>query len=210
MIGQAAANGGRRDHSPPLLTLSPGRGEGTKPGRQRQATVARRITVHAHYEFPDAGLTPDRYAAIHRALLTGFLSGIAQRTDSGEYQAAGGMKSWLWPGSGLATKQPKWLVFAESVETTRRFLRTAARIDPAWIEPLAGNLVTRTYSDPHWEPDQLAVLAYEKVTLWDSSLFRGGGCGTCISSRKPVVNSFCSMHCWKGTGRSRRSFWPTI
>jgi ATP-dependent helicase HrpA len=111
-------------------------------------------------------LTPEKYTAIHRALLTGFLSGIAQRTETGEYVVAGGMKSWLWPGSGLASKQPKWLVFAESVETTRRFLRTAARIDPAWIEPLAGELVTKTYSEPHWDAESLAVIAYEKVTLW--------------------------------------------
>jgi len=126
----------------------------------------RRTKVHVAYQWPAGVLAPDKYAAIHRALLTGFLSGIAQRTDSGEYVVAGGMKSWLWPGSGMAGKQPKWLVFAESVETTRRFLRTAARIDPAWIEPIAGNLVTRTFSEPHWDADNLAVMAFEKVTLW--------------------------------------------
>lgn len=104
--------------------------------------------------------------AIHRALLTGYLSSIAFKTESGEYLAAGGMKAYLWPGSGLAAKKPKWIVAAELVETTRRFLRTTAKIDPAWIEPLAGHLIDRTYSEPHWDPESLAVMAYEKVSLF--------------------------------------------
>lgn len=105
-------------------------------------------------------------AAIHRALLTGYLSSIAFKTETGEYLAAGGMKAYLWPGSGLAAKKPKWIVAAELVETTRRFLRTTAKIDPAWIEPLAAHLIDRTYSEPHWDPDSLAVMAYEKVSLF--------------------------------------------
>ena len=40
---------------------------------------------------------------------------------------------------------------AELVETSRLWGRTAARIDPEWVEPLAGHLVKRTYSEPHWE-----------------------------------------------------------
>lgn len=106
------------------------------------------------------------FAAIHKSLLTGYLSSVAFRTESGDYLAAGGMKAFLWPGSGLAAKKPKWIVAAELVETTRRFLRTVSRIDPDWIEPIAGHLIERTYSEPHWEPDSLAVMAYEKVTLF--------------------------------------------
>src|SRR4029077_18838054 len=86
------------------------------------------------------------FSAIHRSLLTGYLSSVAFRTESGEYLAAGGMKAYLWPGSGIIGKKPKWIVAAELVETTRRFLRTCARIDPAWIEPLAGHLIDRSYS----------------------------------------------------------------
>ena len=40
---------------------------------------------------------------------------------------------------------------AELVETSRLWGRTGARIDPAWVEPLAGHLVRRTYDDPHWD-----------------------------------------------------------
>ena len=106
------------------------------------------------------------FGAIHRALLTGYLSSLAYRTESGEYLAAGNMKAFLWPGSGLASKKPKWIVAAELLETTRRFLRTIAKIDPAWIEPLAAHLIDRTYSEPHWDPESLAVMAYEKVSLF--------------------------------------------
>ena len=41
------------------------------------------------------------YDAIHRAILTGLLSGIAQRGEGHEYTVAGGGKVVLWPGSGL-------------------------------------------------------------------------------------------------------------
>src|SRR5262249_22269898 len=44
--------------------------------------------------------------------------------------------------------------------------RVCARIEPEWVEPLAGHLVRRTYSEPHWSARQAAVLAYEKVTLF--------------------------------------------
>ncbi len=106
------------------------------------------------------------FGAIHRALLTGFLSSIAMRTETSEYQVAGGQKGFLWPGSGQASKKTKWIVAAELLETTRRFLRTVARIDPNWIEPLAGHLLTRTYSEPVWDPEGLAVMASEKVSLF--------------------------------------------
>ncbi len=108
----------------------------------------------------------ESYAAIHRALLAGLLSSIANRGETNEYTAAGGGKFFLWPGSGAAASRPKWIVAAELVETTRRYLRTIGRIDPAWIEPLAAHLVTRTYSDPHWDRQAGGAIAAEKVSLF--------------------------------------------
>ncbi len=55
---------------------------------------------------------------------------------------------------------------AELVETSRLWARVNAKIEPEWVEPLAEHLVKRTYSEPHWEKDQAAVMAYEKVTLY--------------------------------------------
>ena len=54
---------------------------------------------------------------------------------------------------------------AELVETSRLFARTVAKIQPEWIEPLAGHLVKRTYSEPHWSRKRAAAVAVERVTL---------------------------------------------
>lgn len=55
---------------------------------------------------------------------------------------------------------------AELVETSRLWARVNAKVEPEWIEPLAQHLLKRTYSEPHWEKDQAAVMAYERVTLY--------------------------------------------
>ena len=52
-----------------------------------------------------------------------------------------------------------------TIETTRDIC-TRARIDPAWIEPLADHLVNRTYSDEHWDRRSASALAFERVSLW--------------------------------------------
>ncbi len=112
----------------------------------------------------------DTFSAIHRALLTGLLSKIAFKSDTYEYTGAGGKKLYLWPGSSLFDKQPKWIMAAEHVETTRRYARMASRISPGWIEPLAGHVVQRSYSQPHWNPETAHVQAYEKVSLFGMTI----------------------------------------
>ena len=54
---------------------------------------------------------------------------------------------------------------AELVETSRLWARTVARIQPEWVEPLAGHLVKRTYSEPHWSRKRAGAVATERVTL---------------------------------------------
>ena len=73
------------------------------------------------------------------------------RGEGHDYNVAGGGKANLWPGSGMFHSKTKWIVAAEQVETTRRYLRCCGRIDPRWIEPLAAHLIKRTYSELHWE-----------------------------------------------------------
>lgn len=109
----------------------------------------------------------DDYDAIHRALLTGLLSGIAFKgTEDKEYTGADQVKLVLWPGSVLAAKKPKWVVASELVETNKRYARTVARINPSWIEPLARHVVKRTHSEPHWHAKSSSVMAFEKATLF--------------------------------------------
>ena len=110
---------------------------------------------------------PGDYRSVHCALLTGLLSHIGMKdTDKQEFTGARNARFAIFPGSGLFKKPPKWTMVAELVETSRLWGRIAARIDPEWIEPLAGDLIKRSYSEPHWERGQGAVMASEKVTLF--------------------------------------------
>ena len=104
---------------------------------------------------------------MHTALLSGLLSHIGLKdTDKREYLGARGAKFAIFPGSALFKKQPRWVMSAELVETSRLWGRVNARIEPEWAEKLAPHLVKRSYSEPHWEKNQGAVMAYEKVTLY--------------------------------------------
>jgi ATP-dependent helicase HrpA len=104
---------------------------------------------------------------MHTALLSGLLSHIGLKdTDKREYLGARGAKFQIFPGSALFKKQPRWVMSAELVETSRLWGRVNARIEPEWAEKLAPHLVKRSYSEPHWEKKQGAVMAYEKVTLY--------------------------------------------
>ncbi|TQK29584.1 ATP-dependent RNA helicase HrpA [Arthrobacter sp. SLBN-53] len=104
---------------------------------------------------------------IHAALTAGLLSHIGLREGDGrDYQGARNTKFVLAPGSVLTRKPPRWIVVADLVETSRLFGRTAARVDPDAIERVAGHLVARTYSEPHWDARRGAVMAFERVTLY--------------------------------------------
>ncbi len=105
--------------------------------------------------------------ALHSALLPGLLSHLGLRDpETQDYLGARGGRFALFPGSGLFRKPPRWVVAAELVETSRLWGRINARIEPEWVEPLAGHLTKRSYSEPHWEAKPAAVMATEKVTLY--------------------------------------------
>jgi ATP-dependent helicase HrpA len=57
-------------------------------------------------------------------------------------------------------------VVAELVETARLYGRIAARVAPEAVERLAGPLVVRNHSEPHWDAARGAAMAYERVTLY--------------------------------------------
>ncbi|HEX4813448.1 MAG TPA: ATP-dependent RNA helicase HrpA, partial [Nonomuraea sp.] len=130
------------------------------------------------------GSGPADARQVHVSLLAGLLSHIGvkdvmeQRRDGGrrpiqEYIGARNARFAIFPGSALAKKQPQWIMSAELVETSRLWARVNAKIEPDWVEPLAGHLIKRTYSEPHWEKNQGAVIALEKVTLYGVPLVVG-------------------------------------
>jgi ATP-dependent helicase HrpA len=108
------------------------------------------------------------YAAIHRSLLTGLLShvGLHQSGKGREYLGARNSHFFIFPGSGLFKKQPKWVVAAELVETSKLYARNAAAIQPEWVEAIAGHLIKQDYSEPHWEKKRGQVAAYVRITLF--------------------------------------------
>ena len=107
---------------------------------------------------------PADYMGIHLALLSGLLSNIATKTDQHSYTGARNLKLKIFPGSALHKKGPKWIMAAELVETGQLYARIVAKIEPEWIEPVAGELVNRQYSDPHWEkkPASLPTMILRK------------------------------------------------
>lgn len=106
------------------------------------------------------------YEAIHQALCTGLLSHLGFKDKDREYLGSRNTRFMIFPGSGLSKSQPKWVMAAELVETSRLFARDVARIDPRWVEPLAKHVTQSSYSEPHWSKKRGAVMAWEKVTLF--------------------------------------------
>ncbi len=113
-----------------------------------------------------AAAPEDLNAALHRSILSGYLSGIAVKKEKNLYSATRGREAMLFPGSGLFSSGGNWIVAAEMVETSRLFARTAANIQSEWIEALAGDLCTSAYSEPHWEKNREEVVAYQQVSLF--------------------------------------------
>ncbi|GIB04739.1 ATP-dependent helicase HrpA [Vibrio cholerae] len=110
---------------------------------------------------------PGSYHAVHSAILAGLLSHIGMKDqEKNEYHGARNARFNIFPASGLFKKQPKWVMSAELVETSKLWARVVAKIEPDWIEPLAKHLIKRSYSEPHWSKKNAAVMAYEKVMLY--------------------------------------------
>jgi ATP-dependent helicase HrpA len=119
-----------------------------------------------------ADISPALYGAIHRSILSGYLSNIAAHKEKHMYSGARSRDVMLWPGSVLFGKSAGWIVSTEVVRTSRLFARTAARIDPAWLEALGGPLCKRAYSDAAWDRARGEVVAKERVTLFGLEVVR--------------------------------------
>ena len=128
------------------------------------------IHQQLHVQVTQMGFKPNSqvadYQSIHQALLSGLLSNIAVKTDKSEYTGTRNLKLHIFPGSTLHKKGPKWIMAAELVETGRLYARIVAKIEPEWIEVIAGDLVRKQYSDPHWEKKPAQVVAFEQVSLY--------------------------------------------
>ena len=116
------------------------------------------------------------YARVHKAILSGLLSQIGQKTEDGDYLGARQRRFWIHPSSVIGRKKPTWVMAAELVETSKLFARMVARIEPEWIEPLAAHLIKKNHFEPHWEKKRGQVVAFEQITLY----------GLIVVGRRPV------------------------
>ncbi|MGB9089305.1 MAG: ATP-dependent RNA helicase HrpA [Pseudomonas farsensis] len=119
---------------------------------------------------------PADYLRMHKAILSGLLSQIGHKAEEGDYQGARQRRFWIHPSSGIGRKRPQWVMAAELVETTKLYARMVAKIEPDWIEPLAGHLIKKNHFEPHWEKKRGQVVAYEQITLY----------GLILVGRRPV------------------------
>ena len=107
------------------------------------------------------------YQQIHTALLSGLLSHIGlKEAEKQQYLGARNAHFAIFPNSVLFKKQPKWVMAAELVETSKLWGRMVAEIEPEWIEPRAEHLTKKAYSEPRWSKSHGAVVADEKVSLY--------------------------------------------
>jgi ATP-dependent helicase HrpA len=116
----------------------------------------------------DSGGSPfsPRYEAIHKCILSGFLSNIAQKKEKNIFKASNDREVMIFPGSGLFNHAGKWIVAAEMIETSRQFARTCAEINSQWLESLGKELCRYTYQVPHWDKKRGEVTALEQVSLF--------------------------------------------
>ncbi len=122
---------------------------------------------------PDRAPDPERFEALHRALLPGLLGHVARRNEEGSYQGTRGRTIYVFPGSGLRKTKSQWIVAAQLIETTRLFAHNVARVKRTWIEKAAGHLLKREYHEPRWDSASGKVMADETVSLYGLVLATG-------------------------------------
>lgn len=121
-----------------------------------------------------------RYAAIHRSLLSGFLSHIAIKGEGHEYRTTRNRSFFIFPGSVLFSKGPEWGFALEYVKTARVYGRTMARIDPDWLPELGRHLIKRRHFNPRWDRKSGTVMIAEEQLLYGFVVKKGYDvpCGT--------------------------------
>jgi ATP-dependent helicase HrpA len=179
-LSQAARDLGINAGPAPIQAGQPKKQPPKQPDRSEQTAHVAQLLAKPGTE-PEPRFDQELADRVHQALLVGLLTQIGMREETGqqggrptgprrrgpaEYAGARAMRFAIFPDSGLARKPPRWVMAAELVETSRLWARVTARIEPEWVEPLAGHLVNRGYSEPHWDAKRGSAMALERVTLY--------------------------------------------
>ncbi|HEY6078753.1 MAG TPA: ATP-dependent RNA helicase HrpA [Polyangiaceae bacterium] len=122
---------------------------------------------------PKASAGSAKGDALHQALLTGLLSRIGQwSAEHRVYLGARQTRFALHPSSCLAKKPPAWVMAFELVETSQLFARTAAKIEPEWLDQAGAHLLKRSYSEPHWSEKSARASVREHASLFGLPVLR--------------------------------------
>ncbi|OQX63398.1 MAG: ATP-dependent RNA helicase HrpA [Desulfococcus sp. 4484_241] len=106
------------------------------------------------------------YEALHKAVLCGYLSNMAEKKNENIYVSAKSGEVMIFPGSSLFGAGHQLIVAAEFVETSRLYARMAAAIQRKWIAPVAGDLCRRTFLNPRWSRSRGQVVADCRTTVF--------------------------------------------
>ncbi len=112
---------------------------------------------------------PADYVAIHQAILSGFISHIGYKKESGDtggYAGARNRNFFIFPGSAQFNQKHTWIVAASIVQTTKVYARTVAKIEQEWIEDIGKHVIKTSSFDPYWSKKQGSVMGYQRLTLF--------------------------------------------
>ena len=159
------ASGNAAGHAPNNAPKANGSQRGQGRGKSAQGSNKQLGANHPNSTNPMQRL-PKGYAELHQALLVAFPSGVAMQDDRGKYRGASNLELQLWPGSTVKNQPPKWIVSSEIIETRERYARTAARIDPTWIERTLQHCLKFSYDEPHFSRKQGSAMVMRRGTLF--------------------------------------------
>ncbi|WP_395377463.1 ATP-dependent RNA helicase HrpA [Marinicella sp. W31] len=127
--------------------------------------IHRQLTVLAKQQKLQKNNEDGSYQAIHKSLLSGFISHVGQLVSKFEYEGARNRRFQIFPGSGLFNTQPSWIMAAAIVHTSQVFARTVGSVRPEWIYDMAEHLIQTYYYGPYWSKKQGSVMGYQRSKL---------------------------------------------
>jgi ATP-dependent helicase HrpA len=111
---------------------------------------------------------PASYESVHSALLTGLLGNIGQYSKEKirDYLATRNRRFHVFPGSSQFKKTSQWILAGQLLETSKLYAHTVASIQADWILKIAQHVVTKQFSEPHYDVASGQVMAFEKTSLY--------------------------------------------
>src|SRR5260221_11795411 len=95
---------------------------------------------------------------------------VGTRGEEGAYLGTRGVHFYIFPGSPLARRRPRWVMAANIVETSRVFARRVAEVEPQWIEAAAAHLLNRGNLEPDWDDEREDAVWQETISFLGPAL----------------------------------------